>query len=191
MARRGAERRATRREDRQERRGSRRGGKKREWGRYKMTQKLISIGDDYYVEDHTGKQVFKVDGKALRVRDTLKMDDLETGDSYRFKERLVRIKDTMTVDKNGRRVATVKKAIITPLRDRFTVQIADGSNLSVKGNILDHEYKLMRDGERVAEVSKRWFRVRDTYGIEVSPDVDPGTVVACTVALDTMVHPSS
>lgn len=155
-----------------------------------MTQKLIAIGDDYYVENQAGQKVYHIDGKALRVRDTLVMKDLQTGDSYRFKERLVRVKDTMTVDKNGRRAATVKKALITPLRDRFTVSFADGSSLQVKGNILDHEYKLLRDGTRVAEVSKKWFRVRDTYGIEVSPEVDAGAIVACTVALDMMAHPT-
>ncbi|KAB1189234.1 hypothetical protein GJR98_07515 [Haloferax sp. MBLA0077] len=155
-----------------------------------MTQKLVSIGDDYYVENHAGAKVFKVDGKVLRVRETLKMDNLQNGDSYTIKERIVRIKDTMTIHKNGRPAATVKKALVTPLRDRFTVSIHGGPDLHVKGNILDHEYKLMRDGERVAEVSKKWFRVRDTYGIEVAPEMDDGLVVACTVGLDMMVHPT-
>ena len=49
---------------------------------------------------------------------------------------------------------------------------------------------MMRDGERVAEVSKKWFRVRDTYGVEVAPEMDAGLVVACTVALDMMVQPT-
>ena len=39
--------------------------------------------------------------------------------------------------------------------------------MEAKGNIVDHEYKIERGGDKVAEVSKRWFRVRDTYGIEI------------------------
>lgn len=155
-----------------------------------MTQKLVSIGDDYYVEDEAGKRVFRIDGKALRIRDTLKMDDLESGDEYRIQERVVRIKNTMTIQKNGRKAATVKKAIVTPIRDRFTVDLPGIPNANVKGNILDHEYKILHDGERVAEISKKWFRIRDSYGIEVSPEADAGLVVACAVALDMMVHPS-
>ncbi|KAB1194839.1 hypothetical protein GJR96_09540 [Haloferax sp. MBLA0076] len=155
-----------------------------------MTQKLISIGDDFYVENQAGMRVFKIDGKALRVRDTLVMEDLQSGDTYRIQEKIVRIKDTMTVQKDGRPEATIKKALITPLRDRFTISIGGGRDLTVKGNILDHEYRLMRNGERVAEVSKKWFRIRDSYGIEVSPEMDTGLVVACTVALDMMVHPT-
>ncbi len=39
--------------------------------------------------------------------------------------------------------------------------------LKVHGNIGDHEYEIERDGDRVAQISKRWFRVRDTYGVEI------------------------
>ena len=35
--------------------------------------------------------------------------------------------------------------------------------------VFKHEYTIERDSERVAEVSKRWFRVRDTYGVEIAP----------------------
>lgn len=154
-----------------------------------MTQRLVSIGDDFFVENQAGQRAFKVDGKALRVRDTLMMDDLASGDEYRIQEKVVRVRDTMSIQKNGQVAAVVKKALVTPLRDRFKVSISGDADLEVKGNILDHEYQLLRDGWRVAEVSKRWFRVRDTYGIEVAPEMDTGLIIAVTVALDMMVNP--
>ena len=43
-------------------------------------------------------------------------------------------------------VATVKKALITPLRDRWTVTVADGPDLDVKGNIVNHEYTIEEPG---------------------------------------------
>jgi uncharacterized protein YxjI len=51
---------------------------------------------------------------------------------------------------------------------------------------VDHEYQFKRDGDKVAEVSKRWFRMRDTYGIEVTPDADDALILACTVCIDQM-----
>lgn len=155
-----------------------------------MTQRLVAIGDDYYVENKAGEQVFVIDGKALRARDTLKMKDLETGNKYKIQEKVARATDTMTVRKNGERVAAVKKALVSPVRERFTVLTPGMPNIKVTGNILDHEYRMMRDGERVAEVSRGWFRVRDTYGVEVAPEMDAGLAVACTVALDMMVNPT-
>ena len=37
-------------------------------------------------------------------------------------------------------------------------------------------------------MSKKWFRVADTYGVEIEPGQDPVVVLAATVALDMMAH---
>ena len=50
----------------------------------------------------------------------------------------------------------------------------------------EHEYEFKRDGDKIAEVSKRWFRMRDTYGIEVAPDENDALILACTVCIDQM-----
>ena len=39
---------------------------------------------------------------------------------------------------------------------------------------------------KCAEVSKKWFRVRDTYGVQVEPGQDVIVLLAATVALDMM-----
>ncbi len=77
----------------------------------------------------------------------------------------------------------------TPLRERWAVMLDDGPDLHVQGNIADHEYAIESDGRRVAEVSKRWFRVRDTHGVEVSPGENDILVLATAAVLDTMAHP--
>lgn len=136
-------------------RRERRRGNERRWEHYKLTQKLLSIGDDYYVENEVGERTFAVDGKALRVRNTLKMTDLTTGDEYKLQETVVRVRDTMTIQRNGRKAATVKKAVVSPIRNRFTIAIPEMANLNVQGNVLDHEYRMMQNGERLAEVSKK------------------------------------
>ena len=82
----------------------------------------------------------------------------------------MRVKDSMEIEgPDGQRMAMVKKALITPLRERWTVKIEDGPDLEVQGNILDHEYRIGEGRDKVAEVSKKWFRVRDTYGVEIEP----------------------
>jgi uncharacterized protein YxjI len=39
--------------------------------RYKMRQRLISIGEDFDIADERGNLVYRVDGKVLRIRETL------------------------------------------------------------------------------------------------------------------------
>jgi uncharacterized protein YxjI len=50
------------------------------------------------------------------------------------------------------------------------------------GNVVDHEFKVERGGHQVTEVSKRWFRVRDTYGVEIAPAQDDPLLLAVIVA---------
>lgn len=172
------------RERRQERRAERGAD------HFRMRQKLVSIGDDYWIENDRGERVYKVDGKALRLRKTLIFEDARGAELVKIQERMLHVRDTMEIeDRDGNRVATVKKALITPLRERWTVKVADGPDLEVKGNIVDHEYTIEDGRTKAAEVSKRWFRVADTYGVEVAPGQDPVLILAVTVVLDTMAHP--
>ena len=102
---------------------------------------MISIGDDFWIENDRGEKVFKVDGKALRVRQTLILEDAHGKELYKIQERMLRVKDSMEVeDARGQRVAMVKKALITPIRERWIVNVKGGPDLEVQGNILDHEY---------------------------------------------------
>jgi uncharacterized protein YxjI len=174
------DRREERREDRREERHDRAAAT-----HFRMRQKLVSIGDDYWIEDDRGERAFKVDGKALRMRKTLILEDANGQELYKIQEQMFRLRDTMEVeDPDGHRVATVKKARISPLRERWTVDVAGGPDLDVQGNIVDHEYRIERDGAAVAEVSKRWFRMADTYGVEVFPDENPALLLAITAVLD-------
>jgi uncharacterized protein YxjI len=155
-----------------------------------MKQRLISIGDDFYIENERGQRCFKVDGKALRIRNTLIFEDLYGRELATIQEKMLRVKDTMNIERGGQVVASVKKALIAPLRERFTLNIRGGPDMDIQGNILDHEYRIERGRQPVAEVSKKWFRVRDTYGVEVAPGEDAALLLAATVAIDQMAHPA-
>jgi uncharacterized protein YxjI len=178
-----------RREARQERREDRGPGGGGDDNRYQMREKMVSIGDDFWIENGRGQKVFKIDGKALRVRNTLNFEDRNGNVLCKIQEKMLRVKDSMEVEgPGGQQVAMVKKALISPVRDRFTVMIKNGPDLEVKGNILDHEYKIGEGRDKVAEVSKKWFRVRDTYGVEVEPGQDDIVILAVTVCIDQMAH---
>ncbi len=158
---------------------------------FQMRQKLVSIGDDYWIEDDQGDRVYKIDGKALRARETLIFEDPHGAELYKIQSKLLHIRDTMKIeDGQGHDVATVKKALITPLRDRFEVNVENGPDMEAKGNIVEHEYKIERDGDKVAEISKKWFRVADTYGVEIEAGVEPSLILAVTAVIDSMANPA-
>jgi len=152
---------------------------------------MLSIGDDYIIENDRGEHVFKLDGKALRVRKTILFEDMDGRELCKIQERMMRLRDSMEIEgPDGRRLAMVHRAMITPLRERWVVDVEDGPDLRAQGNFVDHEYTIERDGDKVAEVSKRWFRVRDTYGVEVAPGENDVLILATTAVIDAMAHPA-
>ena len=157
--------------------------------RYKIRQNLISIGDDFWIENEQGQKIYKVDGKVLRIRKTLVFEDARGNKLAQIQERLLTIKDTMVVeDANGRDIATIKKALIAPFRDKWDVKVHNGPDLDVQGNILDHEYSVKQGRTKVAEISKKWFRLTDTYGVEVEDGQNDILILAIAVAVDMMTH---
>jgi uncharacterized protein YxjI len=157
--------------------------------RYKMRQKLVSLGDDFVIENEQGQKVYFVDGKLLRIRKTLDFKDMSGRKLCQIQERLLTVRDTMAVeDADGRVVAVVKKALIAPLRDRYSVRIKNGPDMDITGNILDYEYTIEEGRRKVAEISKKWFRLSDTYGVEIAPGEDDVLLLAITVAVDMMSH---
>jgi uncharacterized protein YxjI len=155
-----------------------------EGNRYLLKEKLLSFGDDFWIENDRGERIFKVDDKVLRARDTVVIKDTDGNELLKLQKRLLRARDTMAIERGRDKVATVKKALITPLRDRFTVELEGGDQMEVEGNILDHEYQISHRGIPVANISKRWFRVRDSYGVAVVPGQNDALVLAVTVCID-------
>lgn len=157
--------------------------------RYKIRQKLFSIGDDFWIENQDGRRVFKVDGKALRLRKTLVFEDMNGNKLCQIQERWLPIRETMAIDgPEGEQIAVVKKALIAPLRDRWSVNVKNGPDLDVQGNILDHEYTIKEGWNKIAEVSKKWLSLTDTYGVEIDAGQNDILILAVAIAIDMMAH---
>ena len=152
--------------------------------RYQMREKLLSIGDDYWIESESGERAFKVNGKAVRLRDTFVLEDSAGEEVAKIKERILSVRDAMEIERAAGN-ATVRKALIG-LRDRFKIEVEGGADMTAHGNLLDHEYEIESDGNEVASVSKKWFRVRESYGVEIEPGQDDALILAITVCIDAL-----
>jgi uncharacterized protein YxjI len=156
---------------------------------YQMRQEMFSIGDDFWIENGAGQRVYKVDGKALRVRKALVLEDTFGRELYTIQEAMLHVRDTMDIENQAGKIASVHKKLISPLREHFIVEHEAGVDWDVQGKIADHEYTIDGPAGPIAEVGRNWFRVRDTYGISVSPDQDDALVLAVAIVVDAMAHP--
>jgi len=151
---------------------------------FQMREKLIAIGDDFWIEDGEGRKVYKVNGKAMRLRQTFILEDAGGAEVAKIQEKKLTVRDKMTIER-GDRKATVRKRLIG-IRDHYLIDVEGGDDLKAHGNIVDHEYEIERDGHTVATVSKKWFRVRESYGVQIAEGEDVALILAITVCVDAM-----
>ncbi|MEV6650203.1 LURP-one-related family protein [Streptomyces sp. NPDC051219] len=152
--------------------------------RYLVRDKIFAIGDDYWIEDEGGRPAFLVDGKALRLRDTLELKDPNGQVLVTLREKMFSVRDAMTVERDARPLATIRRKRLSLLRNHFRVTLVEGTELDVSGRILDREFTVEYDGELLAHISRKWFRVRDTYAVNVvREDADAALLIAVAVCV--------
>ena len=159
--------------------------------KFLVRERVFDIGDDFWVTDEQGTKVFWVDGKALRVRTTFELKDPKGKVLMVIRKKLMKVRDQMRVEHDGKTVATVRKRLFNPVRDKLNVEVKGGPDWEVVGSFLDKEYSISDKAGTVAVVSRKWFRMRDTYAVDVNThrrDLagDPALVVSVAVAVDAL-----
>ena len=158
--------------------------------RYVMRQKFWSWGDDFTIRDDRGNDVFVVDGRAFSWGDKLSFQDMQGRELAFIRQKLLSWGPTYEIESNGQLLAVVKKKLFTFLRCRFTVDVPGPNDLEATGNFFDHEYSFERGGQTVASVSKEWFKLIDTYGVEIAGG-DDVLILASAVVIDMVCHQES
>ncbi|MEU9920582.1 LURP-one-related family protein [Streptomyces griseoluteus] len=149
-----------------------------------VRDRLLGIGDDYWIEDENGRKVLLVDGKAMRLRDTFQLKDTAGNVLIDIHQKMFALRDTMVIQRDGEDLATVRRKRLSLLRNHYRVDLVDGTELDISGKILDREFAVEYQGELLAVISRRWLTVRDTYGVDVvRDDADPALLIAVAVCV--------
>jgi uncharacterized protein YxjI len=152
--------------------------------RYLVRERIFSIGEDFWVTDEAGNKIYLVDGKALSLRDTFELKDRSGAVLASVHKKLLAVHDTMEIERDGAVIAKVKKALVSPLHHRSVIELPGGGELEAVGNVVDKEFEIRSGSTVLAHVSRSWFRVRDTYGVDVAPGQDDALMIAIAVCLD-------
>jgi uncharacterized protein YxjI len=152
--------------------------------RFLVRDRLLGIGDDYWIEDQHGTKVYLVDGKAMRLRDTFELKDTQGRVLIDIHQKMFALRDTMVIERDGDPLATIRRKRLSLLRNHYRVSLADGTELDVSGKILDREFAVDYNGELLAQISRRWLHIRETYGVDVvRDDADPALLIAVAVCV--------
>ncbi len=152
--------------------------------RYRIRERFFGLGEDSDITDEWGQPVLHVDGKVLSLRDELIIRDLNGQEVARVHRKLIALRPTYEISVGGQEAAEVRRRLLSPFRDRFDVDIPGPDDLDITGSLLDHEFTIRRGDQTVATVSKQWFTMRDTYGVDIAPGEDDVLILATVLALD-------
>jgi uncharacterized protein YxjI len=161
--------------------------------RYVVREKMLALGDDYWIEDEDGRRAFYVDGKVLRVRETLELQDAQGAVVAVVRKKLMALRDAMTVERDGDVLVTVRRRPLTLVRDAYRAELASGEELEVRGDLIGKEYDIEYDGGgtsaegggRLARISRRLLSLRDAYVVDVErEDADAAMLIAIAVCVD-------
>lgn len=155
---------------------------------YMLRQKFFCLGDDYIIKDHEGNDRFIADGSALSLRNRTTFRDMDGNELATLHRRLLSLSQTYEINRGGH-TTTVYKHLFTLFSCKFTVDVPGPDDLTARGNLFDMEYAFQdASGKTVAEVSKRWFSLQDTYGVEIADGHDDVLILCAAVVIDLCCH---
>ena len=153
---------------------------------FQMNAKWFSYAR-YEILDQKGDVAYEVDGKFWTLGDNLKIlkpDGTEVGS----------IRSTMWFNFFEKyQIQLNKKVQATFSRDnrwyrlfeklRYKLDVPGPNDYSIIGNFWANEFEFMRKDRKVATVSKKFFSLRDSYGIEIEKGEDEVAILASTIVL--------
>ncbi len=151
-----------------------------------LKQKLMPVGGDAWIEDVQGNRMFEVDGKALALRRTLKLNDPAGNELFHIGKSLMHVRKTFEIKKGEEVVATIQQGLIGFLGDKFKVVFANGDELQVKGDIIDHDFIVKRGEVPVVEASQKFFSLHNVFAVQVAAGFDVAMAAATVITLQQM-----
>ena len=159
--------------------------------RYRMKQKFLSLGQDFTIEDEEGNGAFKVDGRAISIGAKYSFQDLAGEELAFISQKVLSWKKRYQIFRQEEMVAEVTRdfswlALLGSARysDRLTIDVPGPDDYSVHGSFFRREYRFTRGGQQVAEVSRKFFSLTDSYGIDISEGEDEVLILASAVVID-------
>ncbi|MFC1601427.1 LURP-one-related/scramblase family protein [Candidatus Sumerlaeota bacterium] len=151
--------------------------------RYMMKRKFWSWGDNFTIKDEHEQDAYSVRGKAFSWGDNLTIHDPAGRELARISQTLMSWKPRYEIYRDGRRFAELVKEF-SWFKQEFTLDVPGPNDYTIIGSFWGHEYTFERGGAVVARVSKKFWSLSDTYGIETIPGEDDVAILATCVVIE-------
>jgi uncharacterized protein YxjI len=154
--------------------------------KYSIKQKFFSLADSFTIKDDRGNDAFIVKGKFFSFRKKLRFMDMSDKELCLIQQRLFKLLPQYDISMGGEPRINVRKRFAL-FRNKFTITATD-ETYAAEGNFLGLEFSIVKSDREVARISKKFFALTDTYGVETAEGEDVVPLLAIAVVIDMVCH---
>jgi uncharacterized protein YxjI len=151
--------------------------------RYQLKEKAWTFKDTYEIYDHHGNKAYVVKGKMFSWGDKLSFRDKKNEEILLIDQRQISLKPSYKILQDGELIGELTKEF-SWARKKFELDVPGRNDYVIKGSFWDREFSFKRDGKEVAEVSKKFWSIGDSYGVEIEKGENHPLILATIVVID-------
>ncbi|MFX1312132.1 MAG: LURP-one-related/scramblase family protein [Promethearchaeota archaeon] len=156
-----------------------------------LRDKLVSIHDIVRVMDPEQNLVGNFVRKIFSIRALFRLMDIDERPIMVIRQKLASLRGTFKFfepNENGdpdetKFLGKMKRKLIA-IKPKFWFENPlEERVFNIKGNIMGLKYSIIKDGSEIARISKKFWRIRDTYGLKINKDLNDqiAMIILCTV----------
>jgi uncharacterized protein YxjI len=150
--------------------------------RYLLPWRPLASHSGFSVCSEAGDPRFEA---RAALPDALVVERPDGGEGCTIHEATLSLQRLMRISRGGHPAAWVRREVTVPVREHYAIDVGSAV-LTVRGNVLDHDYTIRHGRRTVAAVSRAWAGAPEAYGVEVAPGQDDALLLAVTVCLTLM-----
>lgn len=159
---------------------------------YKLKQKFLSLAEKFEIKDEQGEPVYIINGKFFSIGKQFTLVNMKGDVIAEIKQKVLSFRPTFYIQIAGQNKAKIVKTFLPLFRSRFLIEQTMVDNqvkqIVATGNFLSHEYEFNEQHTLIAKVSKQWFALSDTYGLDVLDSELTELIISALIVIDAVHH---
>ncbi len=149
-----------------------------------MLEKIFSWTDKVRVLDVNEQELGIFQAKIFQIGKTFRLYPNEnlTDALLTVAEKIFSMRSTYTFYQGGekdptREIGKMKAKIFSWRPNYWFEDPAENKTMTMKGDLWGLKYQIYKDDKEIAGISKKFWAIRGTYGIKISPELDDETTM--------------
>lgn len=148
--------------------------------RFYIKQKFLSFNEKFYIYDRDEKPHYYVEGKLFSFPKRFTFQDMNGKVLYKIEQEVWSLLPRFKVYKGDELLAVVSRKM-TFFSPKYEISHLDWT---VQGNITGHEYEVHSGNFKIADVSKTYFSLGDSYEINIHDEEYAEQILVLVIVID-------